>query len=146
MGSVLRLNGRAPRLLGASLVLAGAVALAGCTSVNLVQPDGTFTLQVGDRAKVSNGDLVVHFVAVPQDSRCPVDAVCVWAGDAVVRLDLTSSGWTRQRDLHTNSSVGSVSVEHDGHVVELIDLTPAPRAGQAIGQGDYTARLRITHF
>ncbi len=146
MRSVDRLKGRARRLLGACLAIAGAVALAGCTSVTAVQPDGTFTLQVGDRARVNNGDFVIHFVEVPQDSRCPVDVVCVWAGDAVVRLDLTSSGWTRQRDLHTNSSVGSVSIEHDGHVVELIDLTPAPRANQPIGQGDYTARLRVSRL
>lgn len=146
MGSVLRLNGRAPRLLGACLAFAGAMALAGCTSVTAVQPDGTFTLQVGDRAKVNSGDFTLHFVSVPADSRCPVGAVCVWAGDAVVRLDVTSSGWTRQHDLHTNSSVGDISIEHDGHVVELIDLTPAPHAGQSIGQGDYTARLRVLHY
>ncbi len=140
-----RLNGRA-RLLGAGLVFAGAVALAGCLSVTAVQPDGTFILQVGDRAKVNNGDFVLHFVSVPQDSRCPVDAACVWEGDAIVRLDFTSSGYTHRHDLHTNPSVGDDSFEHDGNVVELIDLTPAPRSNQSIPQGDYTARLRLSRF
>ncbi len=140
------LHARTGKLPLAGLALAGGLALTACLSVTAVQPDGTFTLQVGDRAKVNNGDFVVHFVSVPQDSRCPVDVVCVWAGDAVVRLDLTSSGWTRQHDLHTNSSVGAVSAEHDGHVLELIELTPAPRSNQSIGQGDYTARMRLSHL
>ncbi len=140
-----RLNRRA-RLLGAGLVFAGAVALAGCLSVTAVQPDGTFTLQVGDRARLTNGDFVVRFISVPQDSRCPVDVVCVWLGDASVRLELTSSGRTFQTDLHTNSSVGPDNVEQDGNVVELLDLTPSPRSGQQIGQGDYTARLRLSRL
>ncbi len=140
------LHTRSGKLLLAGLALAGAAALAACTSVTAVQPDGTFTLQVGDRARVHNGDFTIHFVSVPADSRCPVDVVCVWAGDAVVRLDVTSSGWTRQHDLHTNSSVGDVSIEHDNHVVELIDLTPAARSGQPIAQGDYTARLRVSSW
>ncbi len=127
-----------------SLALATALTLAGCVSVTAVQPDGTFVLQVGDRARMTNGDFVVHFVSVPQDSRCPVDVVCVWAGDGVVRLELVSSGDLRRRDLHTNSTVGPVSAEHDGYVVELLDLTPMPRAGQPIGQGDYSARLRLS--
>ncbi len=140
------LHVRTGRLLAAGLALAGALALGGCLSVTAVQDDGTFILQVGDRARVNNGDFTVYFVSVPSDSRCPVDVVCVWAGDAVVRLDVTSSGWSRQHDLHTNSSVGDISIEHDGHVLELIDLTPAPRSHQPIGQGDYTARLRVSHL
>ena len=144
MRSTDRIRARAGRGPVACFVLLAAVALAGCQSVTAVQHDGTFALQVGDRARVNNGDFVLHFVAVPQDSRCPVDVQCVWAGDAAVRVELTSSGRTRQRDLHTNSTVGSVSAEHDGYVVELLDLTPVPRSGQVIEQGDYTARLRLS--
>ncbi len=134
------------RISRAAALAFAAMALAACQSITAVQRDGTFTLQVGDRAKVTNGDFVVRFVSVSSDSRCPVDVQCVWAGDAVVHLDLTSSGHTRSVDLHTNSTSGAVSAEWDDQVVELLELTPAPRSHQVIGQGDYTARLRITHL
>ena len=129
-----------------ALLACAALALAACQSVTAVQRDGTFTLQVGDRARVSNGDFVVRFISVSGDSRCPVDVQCVWAGDAVVSLDLVSSGRTRSVDLHTNSTSGTVSTAYDGQVVELLELTPAPHSKQALGQGDYTARLRISHI
>jgi len=141
-----RLGSRAGACRAAGLAAAAVMALAACVSITAVQHDGTFVLQVGDRARETNGDFVVRFVSVTADSRCPVDVQCVWAGDAVVRLDLNSSGHSRPADLHTNSTAGSVSAEHDGHVVELLELTPAPRAGQVIGQGDYTARLRLTRI
>jgi hypothetical protein len=128
-----------------ALLLAAGATVA-CESVTAVQRDGTFPLQVGDRAKVNNGDFVVRFLAVPQDSRCAIDVVCPWAGDALVRLEVTSSHRTRTVDLHTNTSQGDDSYVRDGHVVELLELTPDPRAGQPIDQSEYTARLRISRF
>jgi len=133
------------RISRAAALAFAALALAACQSVTAVQRDGTFTLQVGDRASVTNGSFVVRFVSVPNDSRCPTNVQCVWAGDAVVHLDLTSSGRTHTVDLHTNSTSGEVSAVYDGQVVELLDLTPSPHSSQTINQGDYTARLRISH-
>ncbi len=130
---------RAAMLAGLALATA---ALLGCVDVTAVQRDGTFRLQVGDRAEAS-GDFAVRFVSVPNDSRCP--AVCPTAGDAVVRLNVHSSGYWTSVDLHTNSTRGPVSYELDGHVVELLDLTPWPDGGY-IDQYDYTAQLRLSHL
>jgi hypothetical protein len=43
------------------------------------------TLRLGARAEF-DGDSVLAFDDVPSDSRCPVDALCVWAGEAVVSV------------------------------------------------------------
>ncbi len=134
------------RISRAAALAFAALALAACQSITAVQRDGTFTLQVGDRAKLTNGDFIVRFVSVSSDSRCPLDVQCVWAGDATVHLDLTSSHRTHSVDLHTNSTSGDVSTVYDDQVVELLDLTPTPRSQQSIGQGDYTARLRVSHI
>lgn len=127
----------------AALAAVVATSTAACDNVTAVQRDGTFLLQVGDRAE-ANGDFVVRFVSVPQDSRCP--AVCPTAGDAVVRLSLGSSGdWTTV-DLHTNSTHGDVSYERDGHVVELLSVTPGASLGHVIDQSEYTIQLRLSHL
>lgn len=126
------------------LALAAVVGLAaGCVDVTAVQGDGTFRLQVGDRAE-ANGDFTVRFVSVPNDSRCP--AVCPTVGDAIVRLNVGSSGdWTAV-ELHTNSTQGPVSYEQDGHVIELLGLTPGAAPGRIIDQSEYTAQLRLSRI
>jgi hypothetical protein len=124
--------------------LVAALAPAACVELTAVQDDGSFQLQVGDRAQ--SGDFTVRFVAVPLDSRCPYDVPCTWAGDAVVRLDLSTRHYADVVDLHLNSAQGPVSEELDGHVVELLDLSPSALAGRSIPQGDYSARLRVSHF
>ena len=128
---------------GGFALLAASAPLA-CEDITAVQEDGSFQLQVGDRAR--SGDFVVRFLSVSQDSRCPYDVVCGWAGDAVVRLDLSTDHWADVAELHLNSSQGPDSEEMDGHVVEFLDLSPAPYAGRSIPQYQYIARLRVTHF
>ncbi len=128
---------------GGFALLAASAPLA-CEDITAVQEDGSFQLQVGDRAH--QGDFVVHFVSVPHDSRCAYDAACTWEGDAVVRLDLSTDHWGDIVELHLNSALGPDSEEMDGHVVEFLDLSPTPYTGRTIPQYQYIARLRVSHF
>ena len=125
------------------LVLAGAALLAGCRGTTDVQPGEEFSLRPGERVEIAGGVAVVRFVAVPQDSRCPSDVVCIWAGDAVARLDLLVAGDSMRSDLHTNAQGGSVQAESHGYVLELVSLAPNPRSGTQIPQAEYTATLRV---
>lgn len=127
-----------------SMLLAGAALLAGCSSATEVQPGEEFTLAPGERLAVAGGVAAVRFVAVPQDSRCPSDVVCVWAGDGVARLDLVAAGDSARTELHTNAQAGSVRAESHGYVLELVSLAPYPRSGTQIPQADYRATLRVT--
>ncbi len=128
---------------GGLAFMAAAAPLA-CDDITAVQEDGSFELQVGDRAR--SGDFVVRFLSVPHDSRCPYDVDCGWVGDAVVRLDISTDDYGDVVNLHLNSTQGEVSAELDGHVVEFMDLAPDPYAGHTIPQSEYIARLRISHF
>ena len=48
----------------------------------------TLTLRIGD--KVALGDQgVLRYVRTANDSRCPVDVQCVWAGDAEVLFEFS---------------------------------------------------------
>ena len=48
--------------------------------------DSEGTLAAGATAAVTGTDLQVTFVGVGEDSRCPTDVSCVWAGEITVRL------------------------------------------------------------
>jgi hypothetical protein len=62
-----------------------------------------FTLAPGQVARIGRDGPYLGFRRVTGDSRCPMDVVCVWAGDAVVAVEvgLTMSSWT-QGELHTD--------------------------------------------
>lgn len=39
--------------------------------------------------KIASGDVILKFVEVLEDSRCPKDIVCVWAGRAKVKVAIS---------------------------------------------------------
>ena len=66
-----------------SLVAAafGQLACAEGPSTPADVPLGSeFTLAPGETALVGDDGLLVTFESVTEDSRCPMDAICVWAG------------------------------------------------------------------
>lgn len=51
-----------------------------------MQPDAIVALRLGGRVTVAGTGWRVGFREVIEDSRCPVDVQCIWAGQVVVRL------------------------------------------------------------
>ena len=103
-----------------------------------------FVLRVGQTAALDGGTgLRLAFEAVLEDSRCPVEVTCVWAGDAVVAIAVDGTGGdTKTLELHTNSDFGTESIT-DGYRVRLIELSPLPREGSTIEVDRYQATLVV---
>ena len=86
--------------------------LFGCNVViNADEPDlpqagvgQEFPIKVGQKIKLAGQDVQVKFVAVSEDSRCPVDVNCVWAGNAAVALDFIEGKCTTILKLNTPNS------------------------------------------
>ena len=51
-----------------------------------------FSLEIGQEAFIENENLKLKFLDVINDSRCPVDAHCVWAGEAVALVNIWKNG------------------------------------------------------
>lgn len=122
-----------------SAFLAAALALAGCRAnggpagpTSEPVPDATWgaalddTLHIplGAERTADGGRVAVRFVAKVNDSRCPANAMCVWAGDASVRLVVRSGGATRDTVLHTNLEPRAVAV--GAYTVTVPGLLPYP--------------------
>lgn len=101
-----------------------------------------FDIRVGETAYIADTRLSIRAEAVPEDSRCPRDAVCVWAGNARVSLTLRDASNTDAVDL--NSTLDPRAVTRWGYTVHLVDVQPVPTAGQPIPAQEYVVRLVVT--
>jgi hypothetical protein len=131
---------RFPTLIFASLMFSN-----GCAgpSEPIVVPVGrSFELAPGQEALVDG--LSVSFQRVSADSRCPIDVVCVWEGDAAVALLLRAgSPPGESRELHTSGQMGGPATSYAGYTVRLENLQPANRASEPIRPYDYRATLIV---
>lgn len=99
-----------------------------------------FTLRMGESADV-DGHLLLTALAITEDSRCPIDVVCVWAGDAAVAIRLEGGTPAGRTDtLHTlpdrKAKIGYASL-----VVTFTALDPQPSAVRKTV--DYRATFRV---
>ncbi|MET0554478.1 MAG: hypothetical protein ABW221_15645, partial [Vicinamibacteria bacterium] len=89
--------------------------------------------------------LRVTFTRVDDDSRCPTDVVCVWEGDAAVKIEVSEQpGDPVVRELHTSGSAGARAITFGAFRIELLQLTPQTHSQQAIPAKDYRLTLKIT--
>lgn len=130
-----------------AITLSLAVVATACLRINnpaepTVPLGSPFELKLGHSAVVPGG-LTITFDAVTSDSRCPIDAICITAGEA--RLAMTLDDGSRdkvQREWRTNPTNDRVSYgEFD---IELRELQPYPSSGTTIPQRDYIATLRVS--
>ena len=110
--------------------LAASLALGACTTVplagNALRTDGFAAL--GEPTLV--GRLVVTPAQVIEDSRCPADVQCIWAGRLVLRARIAGTGWSETRDL----VLGEPQAVGDGRIT-LVSAQPQPIAG--VERGPY---------
>lgn len=103
-----------------------------------------FKVKVGRVVMLDGGKLRLRFARVAEDSRCPVDVDCVWAGSAAVLIEVGGRGWRGKRTLLLNTNTGEAEAGYESYTVRLEALSPQPRSNRKISQGQYTATLLVT--
>lgn len=129
--------------------------LLGTVRVSAVEPGNERGLHVGETLRYDGG-LKITFLAVRNDSRCPINAKCIWAGDAEVVLRVKAGNQAaRKVTLHTNLKPQTVVIPAQvfppgtagipkSYVVGIAALTPQPEAGKKTLQSDYRLKLDIS--
>ena len=134
-------------IIACSLLLGCGTSLKVSSSENQTSPrvGQEFSLKVGEKKKLEGVDLQVKFAGVPQDSRCPTNVNCVWAGNAEVALDLLHNNCSTVVTLNTHRSSGTGDEgKVGGFRIKLVKLIPYPHTERKIAPGDYTATLLVT--
>jgi len=117
--------------------------LAACISASSDVPlEQDFELRPGQTVSIAGTGQTVTFDAVTEDSRCPANVVCVWAGNARVSLRLGEAG--RDTSVALNTGLEPHSVSFGKIRFELKSVTPAPRAGTTTTADSYRVTLRAT--
>ena len=116
--------------------------ILGLAQASFAQAQNQMQLRVGQQKSVANGKVRVRFISVTEDSRCPADVDCVWAGNAKVKVQVwVRGGETKVFELSTNTR--EKGGQADAYRVELVSLTPARHSKRKIRQNDYRATFSI---
>ncbi len=98
-----------------------------------------FNLAFNQEVTVRDGELRIRFTEVNEDSRCPVDVICFWAGRLVVTLTVN--------DQNLQLSIGGRSEPSktiDGYRINLTEVVaPVPRSDEVPQDSDYVIALRV---
>ena len=121
--------------------LAAFLALAGCTVIPeggqvpvSPAPEG---YQVGIDRPVQVGTVVVTPKKLVEDSRCPVNARCVWAGRLILKTRIDGDGWRETTDL----TLGEPYETH-GVPVELRTAIPERTTDEQPDESQYRFAFR----
>lgn len=121
-----------------TLILA-LVVMCGMTAVASAQKP--VALRHGQQKTVGNTRLIIKFVSVVEDSRCPTGANCIWAGNAKIKI-LVKDPKGRSQEFELNSNLGDKTVLFGGYEIGMTKLVPHPTA-EATVKKPYTVTLNI---
>lgn len=99
----------------------------------------SFSVSAGATRAVGDDGLTLTFEAVTNDSRCPTDVTCIWAGEAVTRLRVAAPGMSAATlTLHTPGGTAPAEAAYaERFGVRLSELRPAPISTRTIAPQEY---------
>ena len=126
-------------------LLLGTLAAIACNG-SPTQPDAPvgqpFEVRAGSTAELPDG-IRLRFDSVLSDSRCPIDAICVRAGEAIIAITLSKTGSVAAGfDVQTDPP-DRRSAAYAGHSITLTALQPFPRSDRQFQPSDYVATFVV---
>jgi hypothetical protein len=126
-------------------MLVTLITIIGLSAAVLAYKPETVTVKNGQNKSVPSGEFSIKFISVTEDSRCPVDVNCVWAGNAIVHVKITDRRGG-SKTMVMNTTMGPKGDQYNGWAINLTELTPAPKSNVTIKQKAYKATFTITRL
>jgi hypothetical protein len=122
-------------------ILCNATALVCCAETR----SQSLSARVGEEVTLSIGataawatDLQIRFVAVTEDSRCPTDTTCVWAGQLKISVGVTRGGQTSTLEV-----IESEQQTIGEYRLSFVRAEPPARANRKLASQEYRVTLRL---
>lgn len=128
-------------LMLACAIVASASACASVEPTVAVQPGETFSLPVGKTATINGSGTRITFRELREDSRCPTDVTCVWAGDAKIEVIISRNGSPEDTKLISLNPPNNVVTSGDLQI-RFVGLAPVPRQSDKTPR-EYVAQLVV---
>jgi len=98
-----------------------------------------FELKSQQYAEIQAENLRITFLEVSEDSRCPADVTCVWAGMVNLKFNISQD---QEKEITLSSN--NITTVFDKYQIQLIDVKPYPVSTKTIKAEDYIAVLKVT--
>jgi len=103
-----------------------------------------FSLSIGQSAAIKGQTLRITFEDVIEDSRCPGDVTCIWAGRVSCIIKLVD-GSSQYRMVLTEPGLTDQYTSETYRDYQLaFQVRPYPEAGQSIRRDEYRLQLIVT--
>lgn len=118
----------------------------GCpTNHNLWTNTTTIEVRSGQCVTNSQQNLGIQFKKVVSDSRCPVDMVCIWAGDVNVALEvIKGQKIITSFELSFREKNKNVWIDDRSYNITLLAVKPHPQRSEQIDPGAYIIELSVS--
>ena len=106
------------------------------TTTQTQNPYGKVTLKVGQTAIFADNS--IKLVRIFDESRCPTDVTCVWAGTVKVEIISVSALGSATATILLNKTFTT-----EAEKITFLEATPYPKTGTQIQQGDYQVTFEV---
>jgi hypothetical protein len=118
-------------LAGAFAASTAACAPAGPPAIAAETTASNQTAGIGATARV--GGIAITPLAVLEDSRCPRDVTCVWAGRVLIRARIEADGRSSEAEMEQGKPISAAGRED----VVLASVSPERTSSAAIEMDEY---------
>jgi hypothetical protein len=119
-----------------------------CSKKDVELREGVMEIGVQQCAagNIGGNDLILCVDSIPEDSRCPSDVVCVWAGRAIVKFSLRKDHQTYPFTLSTLNMPNSYKKDTTllGYKIELMNVYPYPKTNSSTPYNKKTVEVKIS--
>ena len=97
---------------------------------------------IGSTKAIVPKKLSLKFLSLVEDSRCPTDTNCIWAGNAKIKIQLSKPG-KPAKVFELNTNPGNTTI-FEGYKFKLKALTPQPATNIRINRNGYMATIVVS--
>ncbi len=102
-------------------------------------------LKIGQQATINSENISISFLNVTEDSRCPSDVVCVWQGQASIRISSEVNGTSAgQFVLTIGGNEKSAMLGGGKYSIKMTSLEPYPVSTNHTEPKNYIATLVVS--
>lgn len=109
--------------------------------------DESFLLAYNGTSHLENNPgIKIQFSELLEDSRCPTDVQCVWAGRVALKVIFSQNGNQQTGTLALGEIAGtsySNETTFGDYTVKLLTVKPAPKSDQSISLDDYQIEILV---
>lgn len=142
-----------------TLLLGASLLLISCKSDSITVQAVEKTIRYHEKVSITPENPATLTFAEVEDSRCPENVQCVWAGNAIVDLQLRSEQANQEAQAvkmclgdcnslypktgFREADTAQVSVAGTQYTLILTNASPYPNSTKTVKKEDYTIKLKI---